>query len=322
MKKFLLVISIILLIVSTTNAQAWLGTSHTISVGMGWSTMLGDLGGGPGVGTYGLKDFDRQAMSPAYTLGYMVTKDKGKDVGVSFKLDASYSRVNSCDNYTENEARKIRQASRITDIVELYAGLEFYFLKQSVSSFKRGSLSSQDFRRSSRSSSVRSKIPFSMYFILGVGAFWYDCKGKYTDGNWYSLRELNTEGQGFIKTRKQTFPVQPVGVLGLGIKYLITPVFAMKAEASMRFTFTDYLDDISATYISPTSVYEYVLTQTGDKQKAEMARYFADGKRLDGTLAPGQIRGNALKNDTYFSVQLGFCFVIQGKNGARKSYYR
>ena len=84
----------------------------------------------------------------------------------------------------------------------------------------------------------------------------------------------------------------------------------------------NYLDDISATYISPTSVYEYVLTQTGDKQKAEMARYFADCKLLDGTLAPGQIRGNALKNDTYFSVQLGFCFVIQGKNGARKSYYR
>ncbi|MBO4581673.1 MAG: hypothetical protein J5701_05225 [Bacteroidales bacterium] len=317
MKRNFVLVCLLVGLFTITSAQKWVGTQHTLSASMGWSTMLGELGGGPGIGTYGLKDFDFQAMSPVYTLGYTYTKDKGNAVGFSFKLDASYTRMNSCDNYTENESRNRRQVSRITDLVELYAGVEFYFLKQTMSAFRVGAFNHKGFK----SRSVRSGIPLSMYLILGAGGVWYDCKGKYSDGEWYSLRELHTEGQGLLNTRKQPAPVQAVGVLGLGIKRLFTPSFAMKIEAGMRLTSTDYLDEVSTTYLSPDAIYDAVLAETNDAEKADRAKYFADGTRLDASLTPGQIRGNALKNDAYFFVQLGFCYVMQGKkNPLRNSF--
>ncbi|MBR4454206.1 MAG: hypothetical protein IKS33_08125 [Bacteroidales bacterium] len=318
MKRYFI---LVLLVVSigTVSAQKWVGAQHTLSASMGWSTLLGDLGGSPGTGTYGLKDFDYQAMAPVYTLGYTYSKDKGQAVAFAFKLDATYTRMNSCDNYTENEARNARQVSRITDVVELYAGVEFYFLKQTVSSFRSGAFNNKN---NFKSRVVRSKVPFSMYLILGAGGLWYDCKGKYTDGEWYSLRKLNTEGQGIISTRKAPSMIQGVGVLGLGIKRLILPSLAIKAEASMRLTSTDYLDEVSTTYFSPESIYDHVLQETGDADQAEMAKYFADGTRLDATLTPGQIRGNALKRDAYFTVQLGICYVISGKKQPLRNSFK
>lgn len=317
MKKNTIIVVVLVALVSSVSAQKWVGAQHTLSASIGWATMLGELGGGPGIGTYGLKDFDGQAMAPAYTLGYTYNKDRGNAVDFAFKFDATYTRMNSCDNYTENESRSARQISRITDLVELYAGVEFYFLKQTVSAFRVGTFSNKGFK----SRSVRSGIPLSMYLILGAGGVWYDCKGKYSDGEWYSLRELNTEGQGLLNTRKKPSAVQGIGVLGLGIKRLFTPSFALKAEAGMRLSTTDYLDEVSTTYISPDAVYDAVLAETNDQAKAEMAKYFADGTRLDPSLTPGQVRGNALKHDAYFFVQLGFCYVIQGKkNPLRNSF--
>ncbi|MBO4739005.1 MAG: hypothetical protein J5606_05530 [Bacteroidales bacterium] len=327
MKKHLALKTLVVLlsICSCASAQKWVGQQHMLSFSMGWSTMMGDLGGSAKTGTHGLKDFDYQAMAPVYTLGYSFTQNKNTYVGVAFKTDLSYTRFNSSDGYSEEIMRNHRALSRVTDVVELTAGIEFYFLKQTMSAFKKSSFGKSAFGRKTSGnckyrSGVISGIPLSMYLILQGGVFWWDCKGKYTDDKWYSLRKLYTEGQGLLKTRKKPSLIQGSGVLGLGIKRVFTPSFAMKIEATMHITTTDYLDDVSTTFFSPKAVYDQVLAETNDEKKAEMARYFASGNDPDGASSPGQIRGNAINRDAFFFVEIGACYVISNQKRSRSRY--
>ncbi len=311
MKKHLTFRLLVLLLSITTcvSAQKWVGPQHMLSFSVGFSSILGDLGGSAKTGSHGLRDFDYQAMAPVYSLGYSFTQNKNTYVGLAFKADLAYTRLNSADAFAKAETRNARNISRVSDVVELTAGVEFYFLKQTMSAFKNSSF--RGGRRNYKTTSVKSGVPFSMYVFLQGGMFWWDCKGKYTDGKWYSLNKLYTEGQGLLNTRKKPSVIQGSGVLGLGIKRLFTPSFAMKIEASMHLTTTDYLDDVSTTFFSTSAIKDQVLAETNDVKKAEMAEYFATG--TGNSFAPGQIRGNALYKDAFFLVELGFSYVINSR---------
>ena len=49
MKRNFVLVCLLVGLVTITSAQKWVGTQHTLSAAMGWSTMLGELGGGPGI---------------------------------------------------------------------------------------------------------------------------------------------------------------------------------------------------------------------------------------------------------------------------------
>lgn len=94
-----------------------------------------------------------------------------------------------------------------------------------------------------------SRSPFSPYLFLGLGYYSHKPQAFY-QGRWYELQPLGTEGQGttegenFYKLRGLAIP------FGLGLKANVFSVVAVSLEWGMRKTYTDYLDDVSTTYVS------------------------------------------------------------------------
>lgn len=94
---------------------------------------------------------------------------------------------------------------------------------------------------------------FTPYITFGVGAFNYDPYAMLS-GKKYFLRTLNTEGQGNAlypdrQPYKSTTYCIPFGV---GMKYSINERINIGVELLHRFTGTDYLDDVSKTFVDPS----------------------------------------------------------------------
>jgi hypothetical protein len=87
---------------------------------------------------------------------------------------------------------------------------------------------------------------------IGASLFNYDPYAYLKDEKYY-LRPLGTEGQGdsLYPDRK---PYSTMGLaipFGVGIKYALNDRINIGFEVVHRFTNTDYLDDVSKTYVDP-----------------------------------------------------------------------
>lgn len=96
---------------------------------------------------------------------------------------------------------------------------------------------------------------FSPYIFGGVGIFKFNPKTT-LDGTEFELQPLGTEGQGTtpLQGRKKYALTQVSLPFGAGIKLRIAPRLVLGLEYGPRFTFTDYLDDVSLTYANPTII--------------------------------------------------------------------
>ena len=135
---------------------------------------------------------------------------------------------------------------------------------------------------------------FTPYMFAGIGVFGFNPQAQY-NGNWYDLQPLCTEGQGLDKfpDRKPYSLIQLSIPFGLGLKCRIGKYFTVGAEYGFRKTWTDYLDDVSTTYVEPE-----LLTANTE----EMAAIFADRSgeyELGHAYAPGTQRGDDSLDDWY-----------------------
>jgi hypothetical protein len=90
---------------------------------------------------------------------------------------------------------------------------------------------------------------FTPYINFGLGAMYYNPYAIYNDEKVY-LRPLGTEGQLYDEYKSRRYGnVALVMPVGIGFKYWVHAGLTFSAEISNRFTSTDYLDDVSATYI-------------------------------------------------------------------------
>lgn len=141
------------------------------------------------------------------------------------------------------------------------------------------------------------KYRFSPYLFAGVGVFAFNPKAYYFDktqnmGRWISLAPLSTEGQNLpeFPNKKPYSTTQICVPFGLGFKYSLNKTFSIGIEWGMRKTFTDYLDDVSTTYIDA----DILLSERG-----EMSAYLADPS---GIQKVGSDRGNSSTQDWYSYV--------------------
>jgi hypothetical protein len=105
------------------------------------------------------------------------------------------------------------------------------------------------------------------YVFFGASIFHHNPKARVPDkdlnghtlskaGQWVALQPLGTEGQ-FATLDKtdvnygiKPYPlIQPSLLFGLGVRYKINEVLDCWFDFSMRYTFTDYLDDVSRNYV-------------------------------------------------------------------------
>lgn len=160
----------------------------------------------------------------------------------------------------------------------------------------------------------RSALNFHAF--AGIGVLYFNPKAE-LDGKTYALQPLQTEGKKYSR-------FQPVIPIGLGARIRLDPFFNILVEGGYRFTFTDYLDDVS--------IRRY---PDGATLKSDLSRRLSDRRPEIGTQPdnPTQVgvRGNPKENDGYVILNVTLQYylpkmVFQNYNKLynvkRKGYYR
>lgn len=148
---------------------------------------------------------------------------------------------------------------------------------------------------------------FSISITGGFSLFRFNPRAS-LDGKWHRLRDYRLEGQGFAEQPgSRPYPwVEKALPFSIQADRELTNGMKLGLECSYRLTFTDYLDDVSGTYIDPALFDMYFAPA-----KAAIARQLQ--YRGTGTLSAvpvGQPRGNAKKNDAWFSIMLKLGVIL------------
>lgn len=130
----------------------------------------------------------------------------------------------------------------------------------------------------------------NLYGFGGIGLLYMNPRAENQDGEKITLKPLMTENVDYAR-------IQPVIPLGLGIKYMPHPFYNVIVEAGYRFTFTDYLDDVSSTrYVDPTLLSSDLSREMADRRRERDPNY---------PVRPGLgKRGNPSNNDGYLMINL------------------
>ncbi|MBX2968894.1 MAG: hypothetical protein KF803_05960 [Cyclobacteriaceae bacterium] len=113
-----------------------------------------------------------------------------------------------------------------------------------------------------------SRVPWTPYVYAGIAVFHHNPQAQVpaTDllgtpfpdaGEWVDLQPLKTEGKSYSL-------IQAAIPFGLGARFRINEVMDLSAEFGFRYTFTDYLDDVSGYYVDLTTL---------DSEKARAMSY-------------------------------------------------
>lgn len=273
---------------------------------------LGDLGGGYGKGSHFLKDLNLEEtrfMKGAFVSIYPTNWIGLRVAGQLTYLSAKDNNIST--NGIHETYRKERNLDFKSNVWEVYAALELFPLMI----FNK--YDDYDPR-------------LKPYGFVGVGLFRFNPKGSLTSTNgtktWHELHPLRTEGQGMTEyPAKKPYNLTQVNIpMGFGLKYELSERINVATELLYRKTFTDYIDDVSTSYINANYFDRYL-----PAQQAALARELHD-KVVAGTpvrrTSPGKQRGNPKNNDAYFStvikigIKLGDTYgSTEQRNAARQT---
>lgn len=149
---------------------------------------------------------------------------------------------------------------------------------------------------------------FTPYITFGAGIFSYD-PYAYLQGEKIFLRPLGTEGQGSsLYPERKTYGTTALCIpFGGGVKYSLNDRVNIGFEVLHRFTNTDYLDDVSKTYVDPAA---FPLNPDGSQSVAYLMsdRSYELGPRVG---IPGRQRGNSRQKDQFVTAMLHVSFNLQ-----------
>lgn len=293
LKKLLIATTLIILVIPDTTAQSWKFLRHELSFGIGASNFLGELGGADRIGSHNIasvRDLEFSMTRPAVAAGYRYRFSPNW----SAKANLVYGRLNGDDALTAEPYRNNRNLHFRSPVVELSVQVEWFPL---------GDNTSFDYRMGGIQGNPSGSI--SPYLFAGIGGFWFNPKAQYTDGNWYALQPLGTEGQTVPGSGVEPYSRVSVCIpVGFGLKYALDSQWSIGFELTVRTTFTDYIDDVGGVYYDK----EAIRAANGDM--GDIAAYFADPSKgdiepiVDGAYynevtQPGNQRGNDTENDAY-----------------------
>jgi hypothetical protein len=188
---------------------------------------------------------------------------------ISFKGEMSFFQLGGSDANGSNEARNLSFESRN---LEAYAGVMYELFD--VDMYSRG-----------------QGIIVNPYAFAGLGFVTVNPTTELA-GREYNLRRFKTEDVTYTGA-SLTAP------LGAGVRFELTRRIGLSVEAAYRFTFTDYLDDVSTTYLN-TSIVEPLRASLIDR-----------GPEVGTPRAePGALRGNPNNKDAYLSLGVKFEYLL------------
>ncbi len=269
----------------------------TFEVGASLNAMncLTDLGGKKGIGKRFLKDLNTGKTHVAG--GVFFSAMYRNAIGV--RVEGTFGKLSADDNVL----------SGITDIAKERYNRNLNFR----TTLTEGSVLAEIhplFIINNYAESDAYPPRLSPYLLAGVGYFSYNPQGQVPGtNNWVDLQPLSTEGQGFPEyPDRKPYKLQQINIpVGLGFKYEVNPLFNLRLEGIYRILNTDYLDDVSTTYVTPASFLSN-FTPT----KAALAQMMSDKQiiKRPNTIGGKGKRGSPAEKDAYFSLNLKISFVL------------
>jgi len=209
------------------------------------------------------------------------------------RLALGYQGLSGTDVLANNEAIRMRNLSFTSDVIELALTGEL-----NLPGYQPYNLSR----------------PLSPFLFAGISAFYYNPVANLAGVN-VKLRPLGTEGQGLPDRPARYASIAMAIPMGLGVKYAVTDKLNIGIELGARMTFTDYLDDVSGTYLS----YPELLAGNGLPAATLGNR---SGELLGGepVIVPtGTPRGDNRARDWFFNagLSISYNFLDNGLVGSR-----
>jgi hypothetical protein len=194
---------------------------------------------------------------------------------IGLRFGVSYTDLTAADSLSNIPVNQSRNLSFATHLFEFYGGLELNLLPIEV---------------------MRMKV--TPYVFGGIGVFYFNPYAEDAAGNKTFLRALSTEGQGLpmYPDRKPYSLVNAAFPFGGGFKFFIGKTLMVTPEIGFRYTNSDYIDDVSKSYINLDTLKAY---------KGQLARDMS----FRGNTLPewdkvykgeGNQRGDVKANDWYW----------------------
>ncbi len=203
----------------------------------------------------------------------------------SARVALTWARIEAADAEAFSEVQRRRNLSFRSDIGELATLLEWHL----VPYLPKG-----------------GKVhPVAPYLFAGLAVFRHNPKALY-QGRWIALQPLGTEGQG-LPGRPAPYALWQIAVpMGGGVKLHLGSGWTLGLELGLRKTFTDYLDDVSTTYVA----YRELAAARGELAAilANRTGEYPGAEPID--LPTGSPRGNPATDDWYFSGGLTLSKVL------------
>ncbi len=284
MKIWKLFLPLVIIFCTPFIVRAQFADDNPLEVGLfgGVSTYNGDLQP---------KDFTYQQSHPA--LGIFISKEIYKGFGL--ELGANFGKISGADSLASDSARALRNLNFQSKILDVHLLVTYNFLHN-----------------------MDTRV--TPYVFAGIAVYHFDPYTYYTApgdsiSNKYFLQPLSTEGEGLesYPDRKPYGLTQVSIPFGIGVKYAISPMVNLGAVFSFRKTFTDYLDDVSSTYVDKNKL-------SAERGPAAVHLSYrtneVPGHENDPYPADGTNRGNPSVNDFYFFTGLKLSINILGKSRA------
>lgn len=142
------------------------------------------------------------------------------------------------------------------------------------------------------------------FMFAGLGYFRANPQAQ-LDDTWYDLQPLGTEGQGTsVRPGSETYKVDQFCIpFGAGLKFNLGRI-DVQVEYGLRRTYTDYIDDVSGTYVDN----DILAFENGPLSAALADRSGLNA--IPGFSNAGRARGDSNTRDWYNYTGLSITYVI------------
>lgn len=260
---------------------------------IGAMNCLTDIGGKKGIGGKFTKDvnFGNTDMTGGIYISALYKS------AIGLRLEANFGKLSAYDSVLKGvtdvaRARYNRNLSFRTNITEVALVAEFHPLFVFIDWGSRDDYPPR----------------LSPYLLGGVSYFNFNPQAK-LNNRWIDLQPLSTEGQGFAEyPDRKPYKLNGLAIpFGAGVKYELSSLFNVRLEFMYRATDTDYIDDVSTTYIDKNLYANYF---TGNKLVNAVLLSDRNLGEYPPQTLPGKKRGNSKDNDNYFSANLKIGIAI------------
>jgi hypothetical protein len=167
-----------------------------------------------------------------------------------------------------------------------------------------------------------SRVKWTPYAYIGLAGFYHNPQGKAPANDltgkplpaaealqWVDLQPLKTEGKSYSL-------IQVAIPFGAGARFRINEVMDLWADIGFRYTFTDYLDDVSGNYTALSSLstlgqaMAYRTNEVKNFPVNPVASDLPGVKVENGYGNAGDQRGNSGQKDIYMVTSIRLTYIL------------